>query len=82
MNKSKIAVLNRRTVLSGNVSFSTACGPTPTIVETLVYVSSHPGRRWTRGNAQLDTTASAFDPYYGADVTDTDATVVRLKPIR
>lgn len=74
--------LNRRTVLSGPVSFSTACGPTPTIVETPIYVASHPGRRWTRGNAQLDTVASAFDAFYGADVTDTDATVVRLKPIR
>ena len=74
--------LNRRTVLSGPVSFSTACGPTPTIVETPIYVASHPGRRWTRGNAQLDTVASAFDAYYGTDVTDTDATVVRLKPIR
>lgn len=74
--------INRRTVLTGAITASSPCTTTPTIIEVPVQVTSHPGRRWVRGNAQLDTTAKAFDPYAGADVVDTDATVVRLIPLR
>ena len=71
---------NRFKLAQGSLNATVSCSPTPT--PWTASFASGSGTPFNQGQAQVDVTAEAYDPTYGAYATDDASTVVNLRRVR